>query len=132
MWENIKRLGENEHIFVSVLLVVVAASAFGLGRQSVVPRTISQQASIVISESVSPRASSSARIIESVSTDAEALGFAHTPQPAPEYVASRSGTRFHHITCSGAKQIKEENKLFFATPEAAMAAGYTRAANCQR
>jgi adenylosuccinate synthase len=48
------------------------------------------------------------------------------------YVASRNGTKYHHITCAGAKQIKETNKLFFATIQEAEAAGYSRAANCNK
>jgi methylphosphotriester-DNA--protein-cysteine methyltransferase len=33
--------------------------------------------------------------------------------------------------CSSANRIKEENKVFFLTKEAAQAAGYTLAGNCQ-
>lgn len=47
-----------------------------------------------------------------------------------DFVASRSGSRYHKLSCPGAKQIKEENKVFFASAQAAEAAGYKRAANC--
>lgn len=46
------------------------------------------------------------------------------------YVASKNGARYHYPWCSGAQNIKEENKLWFATKEAAEAAGYTPAQNC--
>lgn len=46
------------------------------------------------------------------------------------YVASKSGTKYHLPSCSGAKRIKEENKVWFATKEQAAAAGYEPAANC--
>jgi hypothetical protein len=48
------------------------------------------------------------------------------------YVASKAGTKYHHITCPGAKQIKEENKIYFASVQEAMAAGYSKAANCNQ
>ncbi len=53
---------------------------------------------------------------------------------APEnarYVASKSGTKYHLPTCSGAKTISETNKVFFASKEDAEAAGYAPAANCK-
>lgn len=45
-------------------------------------------------------------------------------------VASKSGTKYHLLTCPGAQQIKEENKLYFDSPALARAAGYTPASNC--
>lgn len=47
------------------------------------------------------------------------------------YVASRIGTKFYLPTCATAKRIKEENKVWFATREDAIAAGYQPAANCK-
>ena len=47
-----------------------------------------------------------------------------------KYVASKSGAKYHLPWCAGAKRIKEENKVWFDTEEAAIAAGYTPAANC--
>lgn len=48
-----------------------------------------------------------------------------------QYVASRTGKSYHLPWCGGAKQIKEENKIYFATKEAAEAAGYAPAKNCK-
>ena len=56
-----------------------------------------------------------------------------TEPPAPitgTYVASKTGTKYHLPGCSGAKRIKEENKVWFETKEQAAAAGYEPAANC--
>ncbi len=55
------------------------------------------------------------------------------PTPAdPRVVASKaSGSKiYHHPWCSGAKRIKETNKLWFDNEEAAIQSGYTLAANC--
>jgi hypothetical protein len=45
-------------------------------------------------------------------------------------VASKNSDKYHFSWCSGAKRIKEENKLWFETEAAAQAAGYTKAGNC--
>jgi hypothetical protein len=49
---------------------------------------------------------------------------------AGKYVASKSGTKYYLPTCSGAKRIKEANKVWFASVEEAQAAGLTPASNC--
>jgi methylphosphotriester-DNA--protein-cysteine methyltransferase len=45
-------------------------------------------------------------------------------------VASKSGSIYYLPNCSGVKNIKDENKVWFATEEDAAAAGYGKAANC--
>lgn len=47
-----------------------------------------------------------------------------------EVVVSKNGSKYHYPHCSGAKRIKEENKIVFNSSTAAEAAGYTLAANC--
>lgn len=46
------------------------------------------------------------------------------------YVASKSGTKYYLPTCSGAKRIKEENRVWFDTKADAEAAGYGPATGC--
>ncbi len=46
-------------------------------------------------------------------------------------VASRSGTAYHYPWCSGANQIKPENKIWFQSEEAAQAAGYAPSKSCK-
>ncbi|MBU0750470.1 hypothetical protein KKH15_03050 [Patescibacteria group bacterium] len=48
-----------------------------------------------------------------------------------QYVASKNGTRYYLPWCGGAKQINEENKVWFTTKEDAERAGYTPAKNCK-
>ncbi len=48
-----------------------------------------------------------------------------------EYVASKSGKSYHLPWCAGAKQIKEENKIYFGSKAEAEAAGYAPAKNCK-
>ena len=47
------------------------------------------------------------------------------------YVASKNGSAYYLENCAGAKRIKPENKIDFATEAEARAAGYKPAANCQ-
>ncbi len=46
-------------------------------------------------------------------------------------VASKSGTKYYLPSCAGAERISEANKVWFASPAAAAAAGYAPAANCK-
>lgn len=47
------------------------------------------------------------------------------------YVASKNGAKYHLPTCSGAKRIKEENKIWFNSKQEAEKAGYEPAKNCK-
>jgi len=49
-------------------------------------------------------------------------------------VVSKKSTskKYHFLWCSGAKQIKEENKIYFNSEEEAISAGYTLAGNCTK
>lgn len=52
-------------------------------------------------------------------------------EPGPQvYMASKNGTKYYLPTCGTAKRIKEENRVWFATKDEAVAAGYSPAANC--
>lgn len=46
-------------------------------------------------------------------------------------VASKKGTKYYLLSCSGAKTISPENKITFSDPKAAEKAGYTPAKNCK-
>ena len=106
-------------LFLSVVIILVALLSFGIGRLSVAgdrepikieyDQNLTKQSATVINVTGKPALPS---------TDNGAV------------VVSKNGSRYHFPHCSGAKQIKEENKIVFPTPEAAEAAGYTLAANC--
>lgn len=46
-------------------------------------------------------------------------------------VASIHSDKFHFERCSSASRIKEENKIYFASAEEAIQAGFTLAGNCK-
>ena len=48
-----------------------------------------------------------------------------------QVVASKSGTKYYLPECPGVERISEANKVWFASPAAAAAAGYAPATNCK-
>ncbi|OHA17622.1 MAG: hypothetical protein A2664_03305 [Candidatus Taylorbacteria bacterium RIFCSPHIGHO2_01_FULL_46_22b] len=122
--------GKAKDVFILIVIVLVALCSFALGRLSAI-------------ESVRPpvKILGSASIIQGLQTpetDSKVTSSTAIPAPAPlsgqgngSVVASKSGTKYHFPWCAGAKSIKEENKIWFASIEAARSAGYTPAANCK-
>ena len=100
--------------FIIAIMFLVALASFGLGRVSVMHEVVSLEATAV--EAVSEE------IMEPA-----LLPIAQTGQ----YVASRSGTKYHFPWCSGAQNIRESNKIYFDSKEAAEDAGYAPAQNCK-
>lgn len=113
---------------LSLLIIGVSLASFVLGRLSVTEKSyvIEQKAQIVDTQPLPPEATTKLKnSISNPDTVKEA------PQSENAYVASKSGTKYHLPWCGGAKRIKEENKIWFATKEEAEKAGYTPAANCK-
>ena len=124
IWDKFKSffntsLAEDK-LFLAILMVCVALTAFGLGR-------LAERASHEM-----PQNSGSASVVFTNinQEDKEITSMEVTPN-VEQYVASKSGTKYHYPWCPGAKQMKEENKIFFTSRTEAEAAGYTPAANCK-
>lgn len=100
----------------ALILALTASAAFGLGRLSLVverrpPVTIDRYA-----------AAPAAAVTQAAKAEESAPG---------GVVASKTGSKYHAPWCSGAQSISEANKVWFATPEEARAAGYEPAKNCK-
>jgi len=120
MKDKIKSLGEGvtrENVFIPIIIILVGFAAFGLGRLSA---DTSTRVPITI-ENVFPGESAVA------GTNSSSLN----EQTSGEVVSSINGTKYHYPWCSGAKNIKEENKIWFNTIEEARSSGYTAAKNCK-
>ena len=106
-------------LFLSLTIILVATLSFGIGRLSVVGNRepIKIEYDPALTEWSTPSVDQTASVINAVKEGG--------------VITSKNGVRYHYLHCSGAKQIKEENKIVFATPAAAEAAGYTLAANCK-
>ncbi|MDO8590167.1 MAG: hypothetical protein Q7R69_02745 [bacterium] len=116
---KIERFPLFQKLFLSLTIILVALLSFGIGRLSVVgnrePIRIEYDQSLV----------------EETASVMNAVGKLAPPSSSDGgVVVSKNGTRYHYLYCSGAKQIKEGNKIVFPTAADALAAGYTLAANC--
>lgn len=124
MYEKLKSLLMDDHIFFGLILVIVAIASFGLGRISVNDDgkvgsgvKLVNSSAVILSPNTLPLTSTSSPAVTNIVTE-------------NSLVASKSGTKYHLITCPGAKQIKESNKIYFSSKQEAMAAGYKPAVNC--
>jgi len=119
---KIERFQIFKKLFLSITIILVAGLSFGIGRLSIVgnrePIQIEYDPQLTTSN-LQPTTNTmqTASVINAIKQEG--------------VVVSKNGTRYHYLHCSGAKQIKEENKIIFSTPAAAEAAGYTLAVNCK-
>lgn len=117
----------DDGIFTAILLLLVGIGAFGLGRLSVVPVTGSIQAAGVVMTKSAPET----LVGEEVTESGRSATMSSAPSDAVgQYVGSKNSDKYHLPSCSGAERIAEANKVWFASREAAEAAGYTPAGNC--
>lgn len=112
---------EREDIFAVLLIIFVGFASFGLGRLSVLENS---QPEITIEKTTLGSR-------ESAASFAAVQGQEESIPGEGAVVASRSGKAYHYPWCSGAKRIKEENKITFSTIAEARSAGYEPAKNCK-
>ena len=116
--------------FVILIVILAAGAAFGLGRLSKieegrVPVKFSQWQATTTQQQV-------LGVLQTAGQPASAdppAGRAETS--AGKYVGSKNSDIYHFPWCPGALRIKEENKVWFETKEAAKTAGYRPAGNCK-
>ncbi len=114
MFNKIKGFLADDAVFYGLLIIVVAGASFGLGKLSMSSVVENQSAAVSVTQPLSDPV-----------TAAET-----SDNSAKNYVASKNGTKYHLLTCPGAKQMNEANKVFFSTAEQAASAGYSPASNC--
>jgi hypothetical protein len=101
-------------LIIAVVIVLVALIGFGLGRLS------------KIKENKTPLT------VENAQNNANIQTLPALDAAVGEIVvASKNGTKYHYLWCSGATAIKEENKIQFNSTEEARKAGYQPASNCK-
>lgn len=103
----------NQDVYIIAIIILVGFAGFGLGRLS---KTEELRVPIVITQ---PQGQIAGTLLV---VEENAVG---------TFVASKNGTRYHFPWCSGAQRIKESNKVWFASKEEAIRAGYTPALNCK-
>lgn len=92
-----------------LLLVLLSAASFGLGRLSVLESSRPPVSIGKMPAAVAPRGI----------------------YPGGMYVASRSGSAYYYPWCAGALKILPQNQRWFPDEESARQAGYAPAKNCK-
>lgn len=54
-----------------------------------------------------------------------------TPHETQPYVASKNGKTYYPVSCSGARRIKEGNRVYFTSTSEAEQRGYTLSKTCK-
>lgn len=107
-----------KELFISASFILIAFIAFGLGRIS----ALEEQKYPIWFEEVGEKAiTSPAKIFN------ENLG----GQANKTLVGSKNSDIYYYAWCSGAKKIKEENKIYFSSKQEAKKLGYKPAGNCE-
>ena len=104
-----------ERLLTSIIIVLIAGAAFGLGRLSVLSN---KKTPIAIEYPGNEATTTSATQNE-------------TQNQSGEVVASKNGTVYYFPWCGGVKRISEANKVTFASKEEAEQKGYVPAGNCR-
>ena len=130
-----------QHAFNVGILTLIASASFGIGK-------IVSYDNAKLPISVTERDQTDDRTVIAPKVQG-VLGTSTTPakttseKPAPKtftksispssgpIVASRNGTKYYLVTCSGAKRINEENKIYFTSTEEARKAGLTPSSTCK-
>lgn len=133
------RLNSKE-IYTILLILIVGFGSFGLGRLS---KLRELQSPILLEQTLSASAVSAGSFasppptLEGENTSAissvkgQSSNVTGSIAPGGQFVASKSGAKYHFPWCSGAQRISEANKIWFTSVEEARKAGYTPASNCK-
>lgn len=115
-----------EEILIVLIIILVGAASFGLGRLS--NQGLSKSSIRVIhpdDKNISELNEASQESLASVSETIAA------PTNSGTVVVSKNGKVYHLPWCPGALKIKPENKIEFKSAAEAEAGGFTPAANCK-
>ena len=130
-WQKIKGqfLVREGAIFLTTIIVLTASLGFGLGRLS---RIEEQKPPVRIEYDATSQVATQINISQGgrreVSKPEANLG--ESEAGGGEVVASKSGKTYYLPWCSGVRRIKPANRVSFASPAAAAAAGLSPAKNC--
>jgi hypothetical protein len=120
--DKIKRYTGLDHIVLINILVIVLVglSAFGLGRLSVQSNT-----SLDLGASIY-----NAKAVDNITTG-NSTNIPVNKVSGGKYVASKNGKLYYTVGCSGAKRIKDSNRIWFDTKTEAEKYGLTLSPTCK-
>jgi hypothetical protein len=114
---------EKETFFVIMTVVLISINSFYLGALNNLTNLQKNQSGIEIEQgSFVIDFEKRQNNIENSENNSENVG--------KTIVASKNGTKYYPIACSGANRIKEENKIYFASTDLAEKAGYEPSSAC--
>jgi len=108
------RFCEKRDIYTPFIIILVAVSSFSLGKTY---HNVLSEPPVILSAVDMPKRTISIPVSGENETG--------------RYVASKTGKKYHLLSCASAKSISEANRIWFDTKEAAEKAGYTPASNCK-
>jgi len=143
--EKIKQFMESDkgkNFFIVLTIILVGLGSFGLGRLS--KKYSSSGIKIEYPALQANTISSSTLTTNNTNTVKEGLKKPYTssyiapsiPKPTDtvvdkNFLASNRGSRYYPIKCSAGKNIKIENRIYFATESEAINKGYTKSTSCK-
>lgn len=132
--QKVKRwISDNKiDLLTAAIIFLIGMASFGLGRLSV---SLPQKESIRLEDPWSPDGTGVSAIpVAGAFSEPMSSNSPNTVSPAAlkngSFVASKSGSTYYAVWCSGVSRIREENKVWFQTKEEAKSQGYRPAKNC--
>lgn len=131
--------GLTSDLALIVLVLLVAVGSFGLGilagrawpseGQGVWVENLSASA-LQAASTTKAASAAEAKPLSPPATSA-ATHAAAAPATGGQVVASKSGHSYYYPWCGSVSRIKDENKVYFASADEAIAKGYVAAKNCK-
>jgi len=122
-------LSLDNNTFVIIVIILVAFVSFGMGRLSTI--SAQEKTPIVFSEKLPVSSENKPDSSQQEQQGAATNSLKTNSLKSGSIVASKNGTKYHFPWCSGAQQMKEENKIWFNNEQEARKAGYEPASNCK-
>jgi hypothetical protein len=127
--EKIKLFIESEKgkdILIVIIVILVGLASFELGRLS--KGDLNDGLKI---DYTGQKASAISSLDTNTANIAQITNKSDNSNNQGNYFASKKGTKFYSITCSAGKTIKQENKIYFSSADAAISAGYELSSACR-
>ncbi len=127
---GVKQFSESDKgkdILVIIIIILVGLASFGLGRLS------KNDSNTGIKIKYNEQGANIINSLQSLSNEKEEIKKLPlaTNINQNKFFASNRGSKYYTLGCSGGKNIKQENRMYFATSEDAERAGYELSSMCK-
>ncbi len=128
---------KGKDILIVIIIILVGVGSFELGRlskenSSSGVKILPAQAGEYPNQSMGQATNQTSNVISATkfanSKPSNSIQTSHSL--GKNYFASNRGTKYYSLNCSAGKTIKQENKVYFATADEAIKAGYTLSTSC--